>query len=216
MLNSERGRVRSFSVNRSEMFPDLVSLAEAASGGSASEQGPGPRGLINYYGPARTIPTVPYYMVLDKDNRLPEQVFKDKIVFVGLNLRSRTGPSQREAFTTPFDESTFGTEIHATQASNLLAQDWLRRLSVSRELAIGAVLTGALALLVMSASGYLLLVYLMGTVLFVTLGQYLLFLLGTVVPVITPICFGVVSGLLFRTLLGSGSGNARWRGPSAR
>ena len=212
VLNSDKGRVRGFSVERSEMFPQLVSLSEVASGLARNDRGPGPRGLINYYGPTRTIPTVPYYMVLDEDNRLPDHVFKDKIVFVGLSLRSRTGPSQREAFSTPFDESTFGTEIHATQTSNLIAEDWLRRLSVDQELVIGALLTGTLALLLMSASGYLLFVYLTGTVLLLVLGQYLLFLLGMVIPVITPICFGVFSGLFFRILLGSGSSNARWRG----
>lgn len=216
VLSSIGGHVRSFSRIRSEMFPSLVSLSEAASGLSPSHPVPDTRALINFYGPARTIPTVPYYMVLDPDNNLPPQVFKDKIVFVGLSLRSRTGPSQRESFSTPFDESTFGTEIHATQASNLLAGDWLRRLSVYQELAVGAALSGVLALLVISASGSLLMVYLTGSVLLVGLGQYLLFLLGLVVPVMTPICFGVLSGLIFRVWLGNNSGGGWWRGPLSK
>jgi adenylate cyclase len=216
VLTSESGKVRGFSVNRSEMFPDLASLAEVASGLDDNATRPDSRGLVNYYGPARTIPTVPYYMVLDDESKLPENVFKDKIVFVGLNLRSRTGPSQREAFSTPFDESTFGTEIHATQTSNLLAGDWLHRFAVSHELAISSVLTGALVLICLSASGALLVIYLSGSVLLITLGQYLLFLLGVVIPVVTPICFGVLCGLLFRALLVGTPNSARWRGTSVR
>jgi serine/threonine protein kinase len=216
VLTSESGRVRGFSVNRSEMFPDLASLAEVASGIAENAARPDPRGLVNYYGPARTIPTVPYYMVLDDESKLPENVFKDKIVFVGLNLRSRTGPSQREAFSTPFDESTFGTEIHATQASNLLAGDWLRRFAVPHELAISSALTGVVVLLCLSASGALLVIYLSGSVLLIMLAQYLLFLLGVVVPIVTPICFGVLSGLLFRALVVGTPGSTRWRGTYVR
>jgi CHASE2 domain-containing sensor protein len=211
-LTSESGRVRGFPVIRSEMFPDLASLAEAASGPLEKHRHPAPRDLINYYGPARTIPTVPYYMVLDDASQLPEHVFKDKIIFIGLNLRSRTGPSQREAFSTPFDESTFGTEVHATQTSNLLAGDWLRRFDVSDEVAVSSAITMTLVVLALSVSGALLLVYLTGVVLLIGLGQYLLFLLGIVVPVVTPICVGVFCGLLFRALLGSHAGYARWRG----
>jgi serine/threonine protein kinase len=205
------GRVRDLSVERSQMFPDLPSLAEAASGIGAEGVRPDSRSLINYYGPSRTIPTVPYYMVLSDENPLPADVFKDKIVFVGLNLRSRTGPSQREAFVTPFDSATFGTEVHATATSNLLSRDWIRRLPLAGEITAQGVLAATFALLLLAASGYLLVLYLTGTVIGILAIQYLAFLLGFFVPVVTPLAFGVFCGLLFRILLGNSSAGAKWK-----
>ena len=205
------GRVRSLSVQRSEMFPDLPSLAEAASGLGKGDERPNSRSLINYYGPSRTIPTVPYYMVLSDENPLPADIFKEKVVFVGLNLRSRTGPSQREAFVTPFDSMTFGTEVHATATSNLLSKDWIKRFSLSGEVSVQAVLAASFALLLLVASGYMLVLYLTGGVLGVLAIQYLAFLLGTFIPVVTPLAFGVFCGLLFRILLGNSSAGAKWR-----
>jgi serine/threonine protein kinase len=204
-------RVRALSVQRSEMFPDLPSLAEAASGIGKDDDRPTTRSLINYYGPSRTIPTVPYYMVLSDENPLPVDVFKDKIVFVGLNLRSRTGPSQREAFVTPYDSMTFGTEVHATATSNLLSKDWIGRLTPLSEVSIQALMAASFALLLLVASGYMLVVYLTGGVLGVLAIQYLAFLLGLFIPVVTPIAFGVFCGLLFRILLGNSSAGAKWK-----
>ena len=48
------------------------------------------------------------------------------------------------------------------------------------------------------------------------LGQYLLFLLGLVIPVVTGLSVGVVGGLLFRAFLASGPPLARWRSGGAR
>jgi CHASE2 domain-containing sensor protein len=150
-------------------------------------------------------------MVLSDENPLPADVFKDKIVFVGLNLRSRTGPSQREAFVTPFDSATFGTEVHATATSNLLSRDWIRRLPLAGEITAQGVLAATFALLLLAASGYLLVLYLTGTVIGILAIQYLAFLLGFFVPVVTPLAFGVFCGLLFRILLGNSSAGAKWK-----
>ena len=210
-FSTSDGRVRELSVQRSQMFPELPSLAEAASALGEVEKRPDARSLLNYYGPSRTIPTVPYYMVLSDENPLPADVFKDKIVFVGLNLRSRTGPSQREAFVTPFDSATFGTEVHATATSNLLSKDWIRRLSSVEESGLQAMLAATFALLLLVASGYMLVLYLIGSVIGVLAIQYLAFLLGVFIPVVTPLAFGVFCGLLFRILLGNSSAGAKWR-----
>ena len=210
-LPTNMGRVRNLLVERSEMFPDLPSLAEAASGISKDDERPNGRALINYYGPARTIPTIQYYMALSDESPLPPEVFKDKIVFVGLNLRSRTGPSQREAFVTPFDAATFGTEVHATATSNLLSKDWISRLPLRSEVVLSALLAAAFSLVLLAASGFMLLVYLTGTVLVLLAGQYLAFLLGWAIPVVTPLLFGLFCGLLFRILLGNSSAGAKWR-----
>jgi hypothetical protein len=54
-------------------------------------------------------------------------------------------------------------------------------------------------------------VYLTGGVLGVLAIQYLAFLLGLFIPVVTPIAFGVFCGLLFRILLGNSSAGAKWK-----
>jgi len=84
----------------------------------------GPR-LINYYGPSRTIRTVSLYQALDPAGHLPPGFFRDKIVFVGASLVAATGPAEaKDSFRTPFYGgawgNTFGVEIHATLAANLL------------------------------------------------------------------------------------------------
>jgi adenylate cyclase len=82
--------------------------------------------LIDYYGPPRTIPTISFYQALDPDRYLPRGFFRDRIVFVGLSQASASGPSAKDAFMTPFrggaGETTFGVEIHATIAGNLLEE----------------------------------------------------------------------------------------------
>ncbi|MEY4669646.1 MAG: hypothetical protein RL518_2345 [Pseudomonadota bacterium] len=206
------GRIRGISLQRSDMFPDLPTLAEAASGiGQEEQPRPDARSLLNFYGPSRTIPTVPYYMVISEESALPADVFKDKIVFVGLNLRSRTGPSQQEAFITPYDSMTFGTEIHATAASNLLSKDWIQRFASFREVGVQAMLAGCLSLLILVASRSMLIAYVTGSVIGALAVQYLAFLLGVFIPVVTPLVFGVCCGLLFRIVLGNQSSSAKWR-----
>lgn len=81
--------------------------------------------LIDYYGPARAgVKTVSLYQALDPDQYLPHGFFRDRIVFVGLSEPAASGPAPKDAFRTPFTgargETTYGVEIHATIAANLL------------------------------------------------------------------------------------------------
>jgi adenylate cyclase len=83
------------------------------------------RRYLNYYGPPRTIPTIPFYRVLQ-----PSQTssgagqidFKDKAVFVGLSEILLT--ERRDSFYTVFSQASgvfiSGVEIAATAFSNLL------------------------------------------------------------------------------------------------
>nr|WP_255616462.1 adenylate/guanylate cyclase domain-containing protein [Microvirga puerhi] len=81
--------------------------------------------LIQYFGPARTYPTVSYYQALDPDEFLPPGRFKDKVVFVGLSLKAATSPDSGapDAFATPytlFSQSLVaGVEAQATIFDNL-------------------------------------------------------------------------------------------------
>ncbi|HEU5180218.1 MAG TPA: adenylate/guanylate cyclase domain-containing protein [Candidatus Polarisedimenticolia bacterium] len=99
----------------------------------------GPR-LIDYYGPPRTIPTVSYYQALDPAQYLPPDYFKDKVVFVGLSQATATGISAKDAFLTPFrgaaGDLTFGVEVHATVAANLLEGRRIRLLPRGAEAAM--------------------------------------------------------------------------------
>lgn len=88
----------------------------------------GPRSLyLNYYGPARTIATVPYFRALSDD----AAVFKDKAVFIGLSEPLQT--DQMDTFNTVYSQADgvdlSGVEIGATAFGNLLEASWLRPLS---------------------------------------------------------------------------------------
>lgn len=195
------GRVRQFNVERSELFPDVPSLAQAAASlpeGQAKQ--PNTSSLINFYGHARTIPTVPYEMVVDEKKPLPFGSFKDKIVFVGLGLRSRTGPSQRESFVTPYDQGMFGTEIHATAASNMEKQDWIQEISSVWGTVACAVIASLFAAMILTLQGSRAVITLCGSVFAVIALQLVLFNFRVLVPVVCPVVWGTFSGLVLRLL----------------
>jgi adenylate cyclase len=206
-------RIRGFYAARSELFPDAGSLAEAASDSLQASKKPGERDLINYYGPAATVRRFSYHDVLSDESRLPAEAFKDKRVFVGLNLQSRTGPSQREAFTSPFDSGVFGTEIHATATSNLLNRDWIRRAGQVSEVSVCVLLAGALLVVVSMLSGRIAIVSATATVLVGLLAQCGLFHVGLFMPLVVPIAFGVLGGFVLRMWFhqNPSSRKGRWR-----
>ncbi|MFQ5903916.1 MAG: CHASE2 domain-containing protein [Candidatus Binatia bacterium] len=74
--------------------------------------------LINFRGPARSYPIVPYYRIL-KDEIDPS-IFRDKIVLVGM-----FSPSLHDIFPTPFSASrpTAGVEIQVNFVETLVAND---------------------------------------------------------------------------------------------
>ena len=76
------------------------------------------RMLVNYVGPRGTFPTYAFADVLQ--GRLPDSIFKDKIVLIGGG--SRLG----DVFVTPFSAALMGVERHATVIDNILRADFLR------------------------------------------------------------------------------------------
>ena len=78
--------------------------------------------LIDFRGPSGNIKTVSYYQALEMDKYLPKDIFKDKIVFVGLASDAAVEVSKGavDAFPTPFfrisRKAMFGVEIHANTA----------------------------------------------------------------------------------------------------
>ncbi len=154
-------RARHFFLPDSLMVRDMVdqlppSLASVASGVTNQL---GARDLIRFYGPRWSVRTILYEQVLDPDQPVPAEVFRDKIIFVGLNLKTELGVAQKDAYPTPFGE-TFGVEIHATAAANLLKGDWIKRQSKmveAIELALVAALVTLALLLVRPTWGALVL-----------------------------------------------------------
>ena len=150
--------------------------------------------LIDYYGPARTIRTVSFYQALDPERFLPPHFFRDKIVFVGLSQATAAGPAAKDAFPTPFrgasGQPTYGVEIHATLAGNLLEGRRIDLLPAAAEAAL-------LLLLPLAASlAFMALRPLWGGLAFLVLealplaAGYLAFTQGRVwVPVVIPAAF---------------------------
>lgn len=148
--------------------PGLALAAYEVATGDRTRRGTESR-VIDYYGPPRTIPTVSVYQALDPRQFLPEGYFRDSVVFVGLSQDAAVGPAAKDAFLTPFrggrGASTFGVEIHATIAANLLENrridllpPWLETILVlftpvipSVAFALLGPLYGAAALVVLAA-----------------------------------------------------------------
>ncbi len=88
--------------------------------------------FINYYGPPRSIKTVSYYQALDQGNHLPDNFFKDKLVFVGFLTKHSPVPGAPHPDHYPYPFVRFGTgylpgvEIQATIAANLISNDVIR------------------------------------------------------------------------------------------
>lgn len=197
-------RVRRFMTRRSEVFPDVPPLAEAVVETLGdSFRYPRQRDLINFYGPSRTIPTISYETVVRDIDRLPHDVFKDKIVFIGLGLRSSTGPAQRDSFETPYDEGLFGTELHATATLNLLHGDWLSGVSpMIHALALLAVTTGIIWSLV-SLPGAVAILGVSALSIGALSCQFALFRFGLYLPIETGVLWGCFVGCLLRILSGA-------------
>jgi adenylate cyclase len=106
-------------------FPGLAyQIYRAASGGKiAGNQEVSTRPyLINFRGPARTYPVVPYYRVFRGE--IDPSFFRDKIVFIGA-----LSPSLHDLFPTPFSASqyTAGVEIQANFVETLVTNDPIAR-----------------------------------------------------------------------------------------
>jgi adenylate cyclase len=96
--------------------------------------------VLDYYGPERAIKTISIYQALDPAKYLPPGFFKDKIVFVGASKNAEAGLAPKDAFLTPFrgphGDMTFGVEVHATLAANLIERREIELLDPRLEAAL--------------------------------------------------------------------------------
>ncbi len=83
--------------------------------------------MINYYGPPRTISSLPFFKLIRQD--FSPEFFKGKIVLIGQHLS--VGYQVRQADTLPIPLKAYmaGVEIHATCLGNLIQKNWIYRQS---------------------------------------------------------------------------------------
>src|SRR5262249_27462683 len=123
--------------------PGLSLAAYELATGDRSQRSDDAR-VLDYYGPARTIKTVSIYQALDPKQYLAPGFFKDKIVFVGASRDAESAAALKDSFLTPYrgahGSMTFGVEIHATLAANLLQHKEIRILDPRTEMLLLLVL----------------------------------------------------------------------------
>jgi adenylate cyclase len=142
-------------------------------------------GLIDYAGPARSLDTVSYYQVLDRDHPLPAARIRDRIVLIGRTVAASPTPQARtDTFYTPYyaadGQVTSGVEIHGQIIHTLLSGGWGRELPAAGRLGLyGVAILGAsyaLALLTplvgLAVLGGLILVILGGSAVLFLAGNY--------------------------------------------
>jgi len=122
-LKLEKGVIRETFLMQDDR-PSLALAAYEVATGDTSKRS-GTARLIDYYGQGRKIETHSYYQAVDPDQYLTPDTFKGKIVFVGATDPAASGQTDaKDSFATPFssdtNHSTYGVEIHATIAANLL------------------------------------------------------------------------------------------------
>ena len=90
-----------------------------------------PRAFLQYFGGARSYPTISYYQALDPEQFLPPGSLRGKTVMVGLSLKAAPTAEAggADAFSTPFTAGsgtlTAGVEVHATILDNLRHGLWI-------------------------------------------------------------------------------------------
>lgn len=92
---------------------------------------------LNYYGPPRTIRTVPYHRVVEPGDG-PEPDLRGRVVFVGFSERLQ--PEQMDGFYTAYTRGSgldiSGVEIAATTFANLLARETIAPLNAGAQYAL--------------------------------------------------------------------------------
>ena len=91
---------------------------------------------INYYGPPRTLPFLSFSDVVGQSAK-KENLFKDKIVYVGAHLQTYNSGERKDEFVSPWSawdlggenwKFIAGVEIHATVLLNLLHNEWISQI----------------------------------------------------------------------------------------
>lgn len=118
--------VRRFPGSPEALWRAIINAWQDATGNKQSAKIPEPGAMIRYLGADHSFEYVSYYQALNWREMLPADIFKDKIVLVGLDMRASPDPgrSQADTFATPFLSVTGwltpGVELEATFVANAL------------------------------------------------------------------------------------------------
>lgn len=127
--------------------------------------------IINYLGPARSFQTVSYYQALEYKEYLPKNIFKDKIVLVGLCLEASPdlATKSQDTFATPFFTSSasmmFGVEIQANIINTLISGIYIEELNfhqIFTILVVFCILSGILTWYFRPLKGLFSIIFLIG------------------------------------------------------
>lgn len=163
---------------------------------------PKERDFIKFYGPPGTIRQVSYAKVLTDDSLEFAPFFKDKIVFVGLQVLASAGIAEKDSFITPASKRMmYGVEVLATKTANILHQDWTRRFSNDIEVGVLNVFAVLLMfLLSLNTPLYGLLISALAFIFWATT-SYVGFLNGYFIPGVTLMVFLLPSMLIASSLV---------------
>jgi len=158
---------------------------------------------LNYYGPPRTITTVPVDTIL-RDGPDPALPWRDALVLVGYS--DRTQPDQNDTFESVYSQNSgldmSGVEIAATALANLLDGRVLSRVPVASQLAITVLLgslLGACFLLRSSSAPIVLAVLAFAAYVWISVLQFEL--ANVWMPLVVPVLIQLPLALLLGTRL---------------
>jgi adenylate cyclase len=148
------------------------------------------RHYLNYYGPPRTISTVPFHKAIAQDSSVSEGEFRGKVVFVGLSENELA--EKHDSFHTVFSQANgvfiSGVEIAATAVANLFEDRPVAPISTPAYVLLiltWGVLVGFLCLVFGTTAAALLTVGLSGA--YVFLAEYHFTATGAWLPIVVPL-----------------------------
>lgn len=177
----------------------LHALLSLYSGGSSR--------YLNFYGPPRSIATIPYYQILQQNHQSATMDLKDKVVFVGFS--AATQPEQdlvrddyHTAFSNPDGLYISGVEIAATAFANLLENKPVRPFPLTGSIGMLFVLGLGLGVIFMALPNQAAVMASIALAGFYTAGAYYYFKeAGVWLPVVNPLIAQLPVALFGATLL---------------
>jgi len=180
------GRVQFMSINLadSSTFYNRIPLAKSLPEElfDHSLKPPGEYDLINFYGGPGTIHTVALSDIINHDSLSLEEIFGNKIVFVGFKMTMETPHTVNldQFEISASHDPMYGVEIHATIIGNLLERSWIHYFDFTYTVGVIFLISALLFIVLVAVpplTGYLLILILM---LVLSVVNYLLFSWGKI------------------------------------
>lgn len=144
---------------------------------------PSDRDLVNFYGPARAVFTIPFENATGELDAATRDFLDGSIVFVGLEKALGSANMNRDFFLTSYAKTPIaGVEVFATMTANIIHGTWIRRMNPSTELVLLNVVIFLLAILLTNFPPTLSLIGLVAVEIIWGLISYRAFLAGYFLP----------------------------------